>query len=70
MKDYPHAVTQKCGNCGKTFTCKGEGWNLIEKNKGLFQCPYAHTGCNCGECNMSRGSGCEIIDLKEVVCFT
>lgn len=72
IRKYPYGITQKCGNCGKTFTCAGTGWKLITKNNVLL-CPYANTGCNCGECNPKREKGCEMIDPinePEVVCFT
>lgn len=67
MNKYPHAVTQKCGSCGRTFTCKGEGWNLSNG-----KCPYANTDCWCEKCHhgKSRVKCCEEISLKEVVLFT
>jgi len=74
MRKYPHAITQKCGKCGRTFTCEGTGWNLVKKyNSNILECSYANTGCNCGQCNLERGKGCEEIDAlneQEIVVFT
>jgi hypothetical protein len=69
---YPYAVTQKCPNCGRTFTCRGLGWKRL---KTTGKCPYANDGCFCEKCHRgeSRGKGCEEVkaeETKEQVQFT
>jgi hypothetical protein len=67
LKEYPHALTKKCGKCGREFTCKGTGWTRLKSTK---KCPYEYSVCWCGECNHERPRGCEEIPLKEIVSFT
>jgi uncharacterized Fe-S center protein len=72
LKQYPHAITKKCGSCGRIFTCKGEGWTESGEFKVTGKCPFEHSSCACEKCHHgeSRAEGCEEIDLKEVVQFT
>jgi len=69
MKKYPYALTKKCGNCGRTFTCKGTGWT---RRSDTGKCPHEYSVCWCEKCNHGTGrpEGCEEVDLKEVVQFT
>lgn len=70
MIKYPHAITKKCCDCGRTFTCKGEEW-ITKKDR----CAFEFGKCSCAECNPRKpngrsGFGCVEIELREIVVFT